>query len=270
MMTYTLSPQIQAIQDRIAPLQQAISKHSVITQITTPSALSMLMSQHAFIVWDFVCLLKALSSRILCTSTPWFPARDPDSARLVYDLLMSEETDETPALLYDINTESTEKREHASHFELYLAAMQEVGANTKPIHDALAFLKTGKSLKFALQQPDILEVTRNFVLQTFATFEKSTQTLAASFTFGREAMLPDFFKAWLDQLRVQKMPNCRLLVYYLERHIHLDSSDHFPKAARMLDNLCGSDSLAWKQVTCEAERALKARLAFLTGMTEVL
>jgi hypothetical protein len=257
--TASLSSDLKVIQVRVAPLQDKIAEHPLLDKITDIRAVRFLMQQHVFAVWDFVCLLKTLYSRVIGCDVPWFPSQDPDSARLLYELLIEEETDRLPA-------PNSAGHTHQSHFCLYLAAMRECGADTQPIETCLERLKAGQSLDEALQHPGILSTTRAFVAQTFSTFQASTPALVASFVFGREAMIPAFFNPWLQQLIMHKVPHCGLLTYYLERHIALDSDAHFPKAANMLARLCGEDKLTWQQASQMAESALEARLAFLEGV----
>jgi hypothetical protein len=260
--TPPLCARLQAIQVRIAPLHNKIAQHPVLDKITSIADVRFLMQQHVFAVWDFVCLLKVLHQRVVGCEVPWFPSQDPDSARLLYELLIEEETDRLPV-------PNLSDHQHQSHFSLYLTAMRECGADTEPIETCLARLKAGQSLEEALLHPGILSTTRAFVAQTFSTFQAATPVLAASFVFGREAMVPDFFGPWLQQLITHKIPDCSLLKYYLERHITLDGDTHFPKAANMLARLCGDDTRAWQQASQMAEAALAARLDFLTGVNEL-
>jgi hypothetical protein len=219
------------------------------------------MSQHVFAVWDFVCLLKTLFSRIVCTNVPWLPSEDAESTRLLYELLMAEETDKRPD---GVDTEGVEAI--SSHFSLYLAAMEACGADSRPIRGCLDHLRKGRGLAYALRRFDIFEPTCCFVRHTFSTFNEPTPAIAASFVFGREAMTPYFFEPWLAQLKRHKLPNTALLIYYLERHITLDGNEHFQKAARLLDRVCGDDALAWEQAGRAAEAALQARLGLLAGI----
>jgi hypothetical protein len=59
--------------------------------------------------------------------------------------------------------------------------------------------------------------------------------------------------------------NTALLAQYLDRHITLDSDDHFPKAAQLLERVCGDDAVAWEQA---GQAALRARLDLLSGIQE--
>jgi hypothetical protein len=248
---------IEQIQASLEPLQAAIVGHPVLQCLTDLAAVRRLMTQHAFAVWDFVCLIKVLYSRLVVTGAPWYPPDDPDSVRLLYEILISEETDDNP---------NRQGSQYVSHFTLYHQAMSACGANTAPIDQCLARLRVGDDLTVALSHPDILPSTRQFVEHTFASFTQPTHVLAAGFVFGREALVPHFFEPWLDQLTTYQIPHCEALRYYLDRHVTLDKDEHFPKAAQMLINLCGDNEAYWQQVEIAAHSALTVRLHFLDGM----
>ena len=251
-----LPPPICHIQKQLLPLQCRIAAHPVLNALTHPEAIQYFMTQHVFCVWDFICLVKTLNGRLSPNQAPWFPTPDPDSVRLLYEILLSEETDEDPY---------PKTCQYGSHFEWYYNAMQACGADTVAIDHCLTLLKQGGTLDAALSHANILPSTRAFVQSTFATFAQETRIMAAYFVFGREAMIPDFFTPWLAQIKQHCILGCQKLCTYLERHITLDSDDHFPKAAQMLANLCGENSSAWAQVETAAMESLKTRLDFLDG-----
>ena len=58
-----------------------------------------------------ISLLKALQRALSCVDVPWIPAGNPNTRRLINDIVMTEETDEDGLGGF------------TSHFELYLDAM---------------------------------------------------------------------------------------------------------------------------------------------------
>ena len=45
----------------LQPMQDQIATHPLIALLTTQSAIQIFMEHHVFAVWDFVCLVKALT-----------------------------------------------------------------------------------------------------------------------------------------------------------------------------------------------------------------
>ena len=258
MTSITINP-IEHIETAIAPLQTEIATHPLIQQLGDINVLRYFMRQHIFVVWDFVNLIKTLHSRLTRTQAPWLPANDPEAVRLLYEILIEEETDIHP----------TETGRHISHLDLYLDAMQHGGADTAPFKDFLNAISALQPVEVALKQPAILPCTRAFVLQTLGVCHNADlPTLAAYFVFGREAMVPHLFKPWLAQLEQAGRPATAPLIYYLKRHISLDGDVHFPKAARMLTTICGDDPDRWQMAEKAAKEALEARLTFLDGIDQ--
>ena len=252
-----ISP-IDAIQTNLAPLYQQIAKHPLIPRLGELAVLKLFMSQHVFIVWDFVNLIKTLYSRLTHTQLPWLPSENPSAVRLLYEILIEEETDLDP----------NSNRQYCSHLSLYQQAMRACGADQRPFNTMIRLLEQNKPWETALKEAAVFPSTYQFVRQTLITCEQAPlPSLAAYFVFGREAMIPDLFKPWLAALKQQKEQKAVApLIYYLERHIELDSDAHFPKAVEMLTKLCAGNQQHWASVQQAAQNALYARLQFLEGM----
>ena len=90
--------------------------------------------------------------------------------------------------------------------------------------------------------------------------------IAAAFTFGREDVIPDMFRAFVADLRKNVGGRLDLCVYYLERHIDLDEHTHSPMSMQMIQELCGSDVGRWKEATQAAIDAIDARVGLWDGI----
>lgn len=62
------------------------------------------------------------------------PVSSPSTARFINEIVLGEETDRHP-----------DGKNFTSHFQLYLNAMEEIGANTNIIREFVGNLKAGKS-----------------------------------------------------------------------------------------------------------------------------
>ena len=250
--------QADRLYQQLMPLINKINRHPLYQQIKSLQDLRIFMQHHVFAVWDFMCLLKALHSKLVCTQAPWFPPLDAKSARLISQILVEEEGDVFP-----------DEKNYQSHFEMYLAAMQEVGADIKPIQQLLMHLKPFALLD-ACNAINIPNCVKQFVQTTFSFFNSSVHEIAAVFVFGREAITQMMFQPILNQLKNQlpiiDQDRLQLVQYYFNRHITLDSEEHFPKALQMLTRLCGKEESRWQQAKIAAHQALLARLEFLTAI----
>lgn len=253
---------IDQISQRLAPLTSQVANHALYKEISSIQNLRSFMEQHVFAVWDFMCLLKELHRRIVSTSAPWFPPKDALSANLINSILVEEEGDITEDGIH-----------YASHFEIYLTAMEKINANTSPIKKLLVLLAEGKSIEQAVELIELRPATKEFVLTTFSFFNLDAHQLAAAFVFGREGITPAMFSPLVKQLtkevKQNKQHHLSTLLYYFNRHIELDNNEHLPKALRMLSNLIGDDDIKLQEAIEAGEKALKARIIFLTGIQDL-
>ncbi len=172
---------------------------------------------------------------------------------------MGEETDEAPGGGY------------ISHFELYLQAMQECGADIAPIRSLLRLLYEGVGLPQALSEVSPYAGVTTFVSTTWDIVQSGDlPAIAAAFTLGREAVIPDMFQALVRDLEARFPERFVTLRYYLDRHIHMDGDHHGPLALKLLETLCGDSPEAWARVEATTQRVLEARLTLWDSVCEHL
>jgi hypothetical protein len=246
---------IERLRATLAPLRAALLSHPIYGEIDGLAALRLFMEHHVFAVWDFMSLLKALQRRICCNDVPWLPSADHASARLINEIVLAEESDEDG------------RGGFASHFALYVRAMARCGADTSTVEWFLAELRRGSPLTAALDTAGVPGCAREFVRRTFAVIDGGDLVgLAATFTFGREDLLPDVFRRIVDALHEEAGGRLDDFRYYLHRHIGLDEDEHGPMAARIVQSLCGDHEERWKVAGRAAIMALEARRDLWDGM----
>lgn len=240
--------------EKLYPARAALLSHPVYKELGELVPLQVFMESHVFAVWDFMALIKTLQHRLTCVDVPWLPPADIDSARLVNEIVLAEETDEvTPG-------------NYISHFDLYLNAMGEIGADISQIQNFIDALRQGFPPDQALDPLDIPESTKAFVRSTLETTSKSTHEVAAAFLLGREDIIPAMFRQLLDKLEGDRGLSCDSFRLYLDRHTHLDEEQHAPMGQKLLKNVCGNDPRKWEQALHSAHNALKVRQSLWNGV----
>ncbi|MDD5057079.1 MAG: DUF3050 domain-containing protein [Sideroxydans sp.] len=249
----------------VPELKQQLDHHPVYGTVRDMDSLRTFMEHHVYSVWDFMSLLKYLQRGVAPTAVPWMPTgNDTETAaqRFINEIVLGEETD-------DGLPKPKSKPTFISHFDLYIGAMEEVGADTKPV---MAFLKSVQKngIEKALKTAKIPEPSRQFMQTTFGFINTGkTHLVAAAFALGREQVIPGMFRALLADMNISKR-KAPLFYYYLERHIHLDDELHGPLSIQLLGHLCG-DSAAKQRAAAKAGReAISARIAFWDGVQAAL
>jgi hypothetical protein len=134
------------------------------------------------------------------------------------------------------------------------------GADTSCVNRFLAELRRGSAVAAALETAGVPGCAQEFVRRTFAVIEgRDLCALAATFTFGREDLLPELFGRLVDRLADGAAGELDDFRYYLHRHIGLDGNEHGPLAARLVQSVCGEDEGRWEVATRAAVATLEAR-----------
>jgi hypothetical protein len=236
---------LQKILDDLSDLRLGATKHPLFFRKWSRSDLHIFMEHHAIAVWDFMSLLKSLQHSIISTSTPWMPPANPAVARAINNLVLGEETDHIPEINFT-----------GSHFELYLSAMDEVGASTDAVEKFLAKLSMGYPFAYSLTESSIPAAAQRFTRNTFMICQRSPHEMAAAFFYGREEIIPSVFTEVLKNIEDRDVKYFRA---YLDRHIEVDSGEHLDFSKTILNDLCGNSSRRWSEAFECAASALAAR-----------
>lgn len=241
---------IESLLKTARPLRDQVASHGVYRSLATLEKVHIFMENHVFAVWDFMSLVKSLQSCLTSVSVPWLATEDPLSRRFINEIVLDEESDDDGQGGY------------LSHFELYLQAMRQCGADTSRIMSFIEMVGLGETVPRALVRSEAPRSARAFVENTWTILEsRSPHRIAAAFTIGREEIVPEMFQAMIGDIRRRFPERLARFGYYLERHINVDKERHAPMAARMLERLCGDDSRRWQEATDAAQTALRARIA---------
>lgn len=234
----------------ISELTLQLERHPLYRKLDSMNQLRVFMEHHVFAVWDFMSLLKFLQGKLAPAQWPWQPPPFPLAARFVNEIVLAEESDACP------NSEG-----FVSHFQMYVTAMDEVGADTRLICGLINGLHH-LDMSVALSNQNIPDRIRRFMKPTFDLLKREKlHEVAAAFALGRERAIPQMFKGILDQLEIERRA-APTLHYYLDRHIAVDEDSHAPLALELLDLLCDNNLGRQSEAVAAGIRSLKGRLRF--------
>ncbi len=244
----------------IGALRARLDRHPIYEALRGVDDLRVFMSHHVYSVWDFMSLIKYLQHSVAPARWPWQPGADPTVQRFINELVLEEETDEAGP---------DRPGEFSSHFQLYLRAMGEIGANTEAPRrfvDLAGQEGVAAALAAGIAPPPAAKFTRT-------TFDfigtNRPHVVAAALALGREHVIPAMFRAFLARMGVSEQ-QAPVFHYYLHRHIHLDEDFHAPLSLRLLQGLCADDTARIAEARETAVQAVEARLAFWDGVYAVL
>jgi len=252
-------PRVRQLLVNIEDAREDLVSHPVYSHVNSVASMHTFMSFHIWAVWDFMCLLKGLQVRLSCVQVPWYPQGDRTLRRLVNEIVVAEETDEDG------------KGGYAAHFELYLDAMEQCGADASTTHRFIGALRRGMDVRTALDAANPPEGARIFSTDTCEILESdSLAAIAAAFTFGREDVVPLMFQEILDQVKQCDLARYDRFIYYLDRNIAVDSDEHGPMAFEMVERICGDDPKKWAQAEAAARRHIESRIRLWDGALEAI
>jgi hypothetical protein len=244
-----MEPFVQQLKSAIEPVRNNLLAHPVYSQIQDLQGLQRFSETHVFAVWDFMSLLKSLQIGLTSVTLPWVPVGNADTRYLINEIVLGEESD------------VDEAGNRISHFELYLKAMQQMGASTNVIETIIAQINAGTKVQEAIEAAQLPKQVKDFLQFTFdISFNAPLHVKAAVFTFGREDLIPSMFMKILDKIYADAPDKVSIFKYYIERHIEVDGDHHSHLALDMVNRLCGTDASKWEQATVASIKALELRI----------
>lgn len=244
--------------EAVAALDEKLNNHPLYESIRTLDDLRVFMAHHVFPVWDFMSLLKYLQYRIAPAAYPWKPHANSSARFFINQIVLGEESDEG---MPDIHGHPT----YVSHFELYCAAMREIGASPA---DAIHFsdIAFEHGIDSALSLKTVPVAAHEFMKATFGFISTDqTHIVGAAFALGREHIIPEMFRSFLGRMNITEQ-EAPAFHYYLQRHIHLDEGFHAPLALKMMNELIDNDAGKLREAEQAAFAAVEARIKLWDGV----
>ena len=251
---------IEYIEGKIKSLRDKLLNHRLYSNIERIEDLQIFTENHIYAVWDFMSLLKALQIKLTCTKTPWVPNNNSQTAYLINEIVLAEET--------DVN----QLGERKSHYELYIDAMIDIGAKIEFPTKNIDEIASSKNVFASIDNLVLHKNIKEFLRFTFSVIEEGKpHKIAAIFTFGRENLIPNMFNEILREFEKNiKDKDISKLIYYFERHIELDEDEHGPMALEMVSMLAENDQKKWDEIEKISIEALEKRILLWDAINDQL
>ena len=246
------------LNSELSPFIEKLNKHKVYQSLRSIRHIQIFMENHVFAVWDFMSLLKALQLELTNVSIPWTPNSNPVITRFINEIVYGEES--------DIN----ELEQPKSHFEMYLDAMEQIGANRNQIDTLIDLIRSGHGIEICINKINVDKRVKEFMGFTFSIINsKRPHAIGSAFTFGREDIIPDMFIKILGKIDPKDV-HFNKLKYYLVRHIEIDGDLHGPLALQMMEELCGKNMKKWDEALSVAKESIQYRMQLWDTIVELI
>ena len=249
-------------------LRQATER--LCSTVDTIEAFRMFMERHVYAVWDFMSVAYRVLDivRPVTEHAAWTPSKaDPSLVRAIQEMIMCEEGDIMP------------DGRILSHFEMYLEAMKEAGANTTEVNCVVGMATNNPNPKLDawMSLPDsVRNFTQPNLRTALSTAGEDKFATAVAFAYGRENIIPEMFQMIIDRFSLSKedMP---MFFYYLDRHIEVDGEEHGDAAYGVVEmmlkrnvyTLCDiREGVGYKRAKELAKQAILHRAAFFNAIAD--
>ena len=227
---------------------QLLETHRIYDRLHDEASLRLFVEHHVICVWIYNYLMRDLYQEIANHIQPMSSQVQKEAIRLISELVLEEEVDE--------QNDGT----LISHMEIYLEAMQDLGADVGPIMSFFDLLESGKDWVEAARQAHFPIESQLYFEKINVFFESPVHERAALLFYEGEPYVPDSFLNKLNVLS-QTAKTARLLEYF-EKHIEGLKRPGFSAIGRLVELFCGDDEDLNAAAEARAEEAMKIRLEF--------
>ncbi len=227
---------------------QMLETHKLYERVSDENALRTFVEHHVICVWSYSFLLRNIYQELVSVIHPLNSQGQKEAIRLISEIILDEEVEEQ----HDGSL--------MSHMEVYMEAMQDLGADLGPIVTFFDMQDAGADWQDALEAAEFSPAITEYARCIGSFFKRPLHERAAILFYEGEPYIPDQFLSKLGLLS-SKHRTHRLLDYF-ERHIEGLKRPGFSAAGRLVEIFCGDSDAFNEAAEKAAECAMKARIEF--------
>lgn len=235
---------------------QILENHKLYGLVVGEAALRSFVEHHIVCVWAYRFLLRDIHQELLKQVLPLATQAQKEAMRLIAEIVLDEEVEE--------QSDGT----LLSHMEIYIEAMQDLGANMEATVSFFDLLEAGADWRVAIQQAGFPEAATNYARRILSCLGRPLHERAAVLFYEGEPYIPDSFLTLLANPR--QAPQADRLLEYFERHIEGIKRPGFSSSGRLVELFCGDDLDMNDDAEGIAEEAMKARIDLWNSLAEQL
>ena len=224
---------LESNKNKLDELKHKITAHPLFANKLEPKHMCKFMESHIFAVWGFMSILKSLQKMITPNSLPWMPNKNTKNGlvNFVNEIILCEESDFIEGIGF------------ISHFEIYLLAMENMGAKTDQLNKLTSRITDKGYNEIYLDDVDTSDEVKSFLKHDLEVSMRGTlPEIIGAFTLGREKIIPNMFGYILPAIK--ETSTSKYLITYLERHIDIDGDRHGPLSMKLLNASCDKEQLS--------------------------
>lgn len=231
---------------------QILENHRLYHTIVSQKALSYFMERHVICVWVYHALLQSLYLEIIESMQTVNSDDKKECVRLVTEIVMDE-------IVEDLGD-----GQFQSNLELYVEAMEDIGANVSCILSFFDMLGKGFHMRKALEHARFPKESLRYAKKLLPYFGEPAHKKAAALFYEGEPYIPDIFLGNIESL-LPKTP-VTLLLDYFESHIEGLKRPGFSASGRLVEILCRPHPNCQLEAEKVAEKVMRARIELWNHM----
>lgn len=232
---------------------QMLENHRIYDMLRSREALKFFLERHVICVWIYNLFLQSLHKEIVISHKFLDSYDRKECLRLITETALEELVDEPEEGFFQ------------SHLEMYIDAMEQIGANTSQVLCFFDLLEVGKDYCDSMKYAKISEDVIRYAARILPFLDGPAHHKAAVLFYEGEPYIPDRFLMMLESL--EPKGSIGMLVEYFESHIEGLKKPGYSSSGRLVEILCSQGETFQLEAESIAERVMKYRLDLWNSMS---